>query len=175
MPRKQIYLTGFMGTGKSTILNYIHKKCGFVKIEMDEQIVREQGMSILDIFEKKGEEYFRNLETNLVKRISRMDEIVVSCGGGTVMRQCNVEEMKKEGTIILLTATPLTVYERVKNSHNRPLLEQNMTPEYIGKLMEARRPKYEAAADLIVQTDGRTAEEISGEIIDRLNLGKCMK
>ena len=133
MPRKQIYLTGFMGTGKSTILNYIHKKCGFVKIEMDEQIVREQGMSISDIFEKKGEDYFRNLETNLVKRISRMDEIVVSCGGGTVMRQCNVEEMKKEGTIILLTATPLTVYERVKNSHNRPLLEQNMNPEYIGK------------------------------------------
>lgn len=175
MPRKQIYLTGFMGTGKSTILNYIHKKCGFEKIEMDEQIVREQGMSISDIFEKKGEEYFRNLETNLVKRISGMDEIVVSCGGGTVMRQCNVEEMKKEGTIILLTATPLTVYERVKNSHNRPLLEQNMNPEYIGKLMEARRQKYEAAADLIVHTDGRSAEEISGEIMDRLNLGRCMK
>ena len=121
MPKKQIYLTGFMGTGKSMILNCLHEVCGFDKIEMDEQIVQEQGMSIPEIFEKKGEEYFRNLETELVKKISAMDNIVVSCGGGTVMRQCNVDEMKKNGTIVLLTAEPETVYERVKGSHNRPL------------------------------------------------------
>ena len=106
MPKKQIYLTGFMGTGKSMILNCLHEVCGFDKIEMDEQIVQEQGMSIPEIFEKKGEEYFRNLETELVKKISAMDNIVVSCGGGTVMRQCNVDEMKKNGTIVLLTAEP---------------------------------------------------------------------
>ena len=175
MPKKQIYLTGFMGTGKSTVLNCLHEICGLQTIEMDEQIVQEEGMSIPQIFQEKGEEYFRNAETALVKRISTMDNVVVSCGGGTVMRQCNVEVMKKEGTIVLLTATPQTVYERVKGCHNRPLLEKNMNPEYIGKLMEARRQKYEAAADLIVHTDGRSAEEISGEIIDRLNLGRCMK
>lgn len=82
MPKKQIYLTGFMGTGKSMILNCLHEVCGFDKIEMDEQIVQEQGMSIPEIFEKKGEEYFRNLETELVKKISAMDNIVVSCGRG---------------------------------------------------------------------------------------------
>ena len=153
MPKKQIYLTGFMGTGKSMILNCLHEVCGFDKIEMDEQIVQEQGMSIPEIFEKKGEEYFRNLETELVKKISAMDNIVVSCGGGTVMRQCNVDEMKKNGTIVLLTAEPETVYERVKGSHNRPLLEKNMNPEYIKELMEARRPKYEAAADFVIKTD----------------------
>ena len=135
MPKKQIYLTGFMGTGKSMILNCLHEVCGFDKIEMDEQIVQEQGMSIPEIFEKKGEEYFRNLETELVKKISAMDNIVVSCGGGTVMRQCNVDEMKKNGTIVLLTAEPETVYERVKGSHNRPLLEKNMNPEYIKELL----------------------------------------
>ena len=151
MPKKQIYLTGFMGTGKSMILNCLHEVCGFDKIEMDEQIVQEQGMSIPEIFEKKGEEYFRNLETELVKKISAMDNIVVSCGGGTVMRQCNVDEMKKNGTIVLLTAEPETVYERVKGSHNRPLLEKNMNPEYIKELMEARRPKYEAAADFVIK------------------------
>ena len=149
MPKKQIYLTGFMGTGKSMILNCLHEVCGFDKIEMDEQIVQEQGMSIPEIFEKKGEEYFRNLETELVKKISAMDNIVVSCGGGTVMRQCNVDEMKKNGTIVLLTAEPETVYERVKGSHNRPLLEKNMNPEYIKELMKARCPKYEAAADFV--------------------------
>ena len=78
MPKRQIYLTGFMGTGKSTILNCLHQLCGLRKIEMDEQIVQEQGMSIPDIFAQKGEETFRNLETELVKRISHMDNIVVS-------------------------------------------------------------------------------------------------
>ena len=116
MPKKQIYLTGFMGTGKSMILNCLHEVCGFDKIEMDEQIVQEQGMSIPEIFEKKGEEYFRNLETELVKKISAMDNIVVSCGGGTVMRQCNVDEMKKNGTIVLLTAEP----ETVRKSERQP-------------------------------------------------------
>ena len=111
---------------------------------------------------------FRNLETELVKKISAMDNIVVSCGGGTVMRQCNVDEMKKNGTIVLLTAEPETVYERVKGSHNRPLLEKNMNPEYIKELMEARRPKYEAAADFVIKTDNRTAEEICLEINKRL-------
>ena len=149
MPKKQIYLTGFMGTGKSMILNCLHEVCGFDKIEMDEQIVQEQGMSIPEIFEKKGEEYFRNLETELVKKISAMDNIVVSCGGGTVMRQCNVDEMKKNGTIVLLTAEPETVYERVKGSHNRPLLEKNMNPEYIKELMEARRPSMKLLQTLL--------------------------
>ena len=170
MPKKQIYLTGFMGTGKSMILNCLHEVCGFDKIEMDEQIVQEQGMSIPEIFEKKGEEYFRNLETELVKKISAMDNIVVSCGGGTVMRQCNVDEMKKNGTIVLLTAEPETVYERVKGSHNRPLLEKNMNPEYIKELMAARRPKYEAAADFVIKTDNRAAEEICLEINKRLKI-----
>ena len=150
MPKKQIYLTGFMGTGKSMILNCLHEVCGFDKIEMDEQIVQEQGMSIPEIFEKKGEEYFRNLETELVKKISAMDNIVVSCGGGTVMRQCNIDEMKKNGTIVLL--------------------EKNMNPEYIKELMEARRPKYEAAADFVIKTDNRTAEEICLEINKRLKI-----
>ena len=168
--KQHIYLIGFMGTGKSTILNCLHEICGFEKIEMDEQIVREQGMSISDIFAQNGEEYFRNLETELVKRISSMDMVVVSCGGGTVMRQCNVDEMKKNGTIVLLTAEPETIYQRVKNSHNRPLLEKNMNPEYIAELMEARRPKYEAAADVVVKTDNRTAREICLEIKEHLKI-----
>ena len=170
MPKRQIYLTGFMGTGKSTILNCMHRMCGLKKIEMDEQIVMEQGMSISEIFEQKGEEHFRSLETELVKRISDMDNIVVSCGGGTVMRQCNVDEMKRNGTIVLLTATAQTVYERVKDNHKRPLLENNMNLQYIEELMEARRPRYEAAADIIVKTDGRTAKEICKEIKERLKL-----
>ena len=168
MPKKQIYLTGFMGTGKSTILNSLHEKCGFQKVELDEQIAAEEGMSIPHIFQEKGESYFRSLETELVKRISRMDRVVVSCGGGTVMRQCNVDIMKESGIIVLLTATPQTVYNRVKGSHNRPLLEQNMNPEYIASLMEERRSRYESAADITVKTDDRSSQEICAEIMEKI-------
>lgn len=168
MKNTQIYLTGFMGTGKSTISRYLHEVYGLEQIEMDEQIVKEEGMPISHIFRIKGEEYFRSLETALVRRISGMENVVVSCGGGTVMRQCNVDEMKKNGKIVLLTASPRTVYERVRGSHNRPLLEGNMNEDYIRSLMEARRPKYEAAADISVRTDGRSARAICREIMEKL-------
>lgn len=95
--------------------------------------------------------------------------MVVSCGGGTAMRECNVLEMKKNGKIVLLLASPETIYERVKNFHNRPLLEGNMNVDYISGLMEVRRPKYEAAADISVMTDGRSATEICREIVGKLS------
>lgn len=167
MKNRQIYLTGFMGTGKSTVSQCLHEIYGLEQIEMDGEIVREEGMSIPDIFREKGEEYFRELETALLERLSDRENVVVSCGGGTVMRQCNVDLMRKQGRIVLLTAMPETVYGRVKNFHDRPLLEGNMNVEYIRELMEARRPKYEAAADIRVKTDGRTAQEICREIMER--------
>ena len=165
MPKKQIYLTGFMGTGKSTILNCLHEICGLEKIEMDEQIVREEGMSIPDIFAEKGEEYFRNLETDLVKRISAIENVVVSCGGGSVLRDENAALMKENGCIVFLRATPETIYERVKDSTNRPILNGNMNVEYIRELMEKRRPRYEAVADICVDTDGKDVDAISEEIL----------
>ena len=168
MKNTQIYLTGFMGTGKSTISRCLHEVYGLEQIEMDEQIVKEEGMPISEIFRVNGEEYFRGLETALVRRLSGMENVVVSCGGGTVMRQCNVDEMKKNGRIVLLTASPSTIYERVRYTHNRPLLEGNMNEDYIRSLMEARRPKYEAAADITVKTDGRSAEDICREIMEKL-------
>lgn len=88
------------------------------------------------------------------------------------MRERNVKEMKKNGRVVLLTAKPETILERVKDDHNRPLLEGKKNVEYIAELMEKRREKYQAAADLIVETDGRTAEEICGEIIRKLQGNK---
>lgn len=167
MKNRQIYLTGFMGTGKSTVSHCLHEAYGLEQIEMDEEIVREEGMSIPDIFREKGEAYFRELETAFLGRLSGRANIVISCGGGTVMRQCNVNLMKKHGRIVLLTAAPETVYERVRDCHDRPLLEGNMNVEYIRELMEARRPKYEAAADFSVRTDGRSADAICREIMEK--------
>ena len=94
--------------------------------------------------------------------------VVISCGGGTPMRECNVVEMKKNGRVVLLTAKPETILDRVKDSHDRPLIENNKTVPFIAELMEKRREKYEAAADIVIETDGKDELQICEELIHRL-------
>ena len=165
-----IVLIGFMGAGKSTISDYLSTMFDMKLVEMDQEIVNGEQMEIAEIFKEKGEPYFRSLETELIRSFSDRDPAVISCGGGAVLKEENVRLMKKCGKIVLLTATPETIYGRVKDSTERPVLNGNMNLSYIEDLMEKRRPKYEAAADITVATDGKTAEEICEEI-----LGKCGK
>ena len=160
-----IFLIGFMGVGKSTIAKILAKELKAELVEMDETIETEAGMSINEIFEKFGEIHFRDLETALVERIANKGGAVVSCGGGAVLRPENVEMMKRSGKIIFLSATPETIYERVKHSTNRPLLNGNMNIEYIGELMERRRETYENAADVVISTDGKWKTQIVEEIL----------
>ena len=162
-----IILIGFMGAGKSSVSAYLNRVLGLEVVEMDQEIVEREGMSIADIFAKKGEEYFRNLETNLLIEMQTKNNVVVSCGGGAAMRERNVVEMKKNGKVVLLTATPETIYERVKDSTERPLLNGNMNVEYIAGLMEKRRDKYGAAADIVIYTDGKNVKEICEELLQK--------
>ncbi len=162
---KNIYLIGFMGAGKSTIAQELAKKTGAKRIEMDQLIEEQQGMAITEIFEKYGEEHFRDLETELLKSFLHEENLVVSCGGGSVLRDENTALMKENGRIIWLTASPETIFERVKDSQNRPILNGNMNVEFIRGLMEKRRERYETVADVLVATDGKSKEDICGEIL----------
>ena len=94
--------------------------------------------------------------------------VVISCGGGTPMRECNVVEMKKNGRVVLLTAKPETILNRVKDNHDRPLLEGNKNVDFIAELMEKRREKYEAASDIVIETDGKDKLEICEELVHSL-------
>ena len=98
--RQNIFLIGFMGAGKSTVARMLRERFDMDLIEMDEQIERQEGMCISDIFAVHGEEYFRQLETGLLESLSQKENTVVSCGGGVAMRECNVEAMRKSGTIV---------------------------------------------------------------------------
>lgn len=160
-----IVLIGFMGTGKSTISDYLRTAFAMEVVEMDQIISERQGMSISDIFETYGEEYFRDLETNLLIEMQSRTNVVISCGGGVPMRERNVTEMKKNGKVVLLTAKPETILERVRDNHDRPLLEGNKNVDFIEGLMEKRRQKYEAAADIIIETDGKNELQICEELI----------
>ena len=143
-----IFLIGFMGAGKSTIARTLQRELGFPLVEMDERIVQEQGMSINDIFAQYGEAHFREIESQLVVDLGKQEPSIVSCGGGVVVRPENTQNMKKSGRIVLL------------NGH--------MNVEYIAELMEKRRALYEEAADITIQTDGKTREQICEEIIGKL-------
>ena len=184
--------TGTRGTGKTTCAKIFAKavncldtsspdpcgECEICKgidsgavmdiIEMDQIIAERAGMSISDIFETYGEQYFRDCETNLLIEMQSRTNVVISCGGGTPMRECNVVEMKKNGRVVLLTAKPETILDRVKDSHDRPLIENNKTVPFIADLMSKRREKYEAAADIIIETDGKSELEICEELIHSL-------
>lgn len=163
-----IVLIGFMGAGKTTISEYLSTLFDMQVVEMDQMIAEREGMSIPDIFEVYGEEYFRNRETELLVEMQNHKNVVLSCGGGTPLRECNVTEMKKNGRVVLLTADPQTILDRVKDSHDRPLIENNKTVEFIADLMEKRREKYEAAADVIIHTDQKTELEICEELVKAL-------
>ena len=146
-----------------TISEFLKNSFAMEVIEMDQIIAEREGMTISDIFEVYGEQYFRNLETNLLIEMQSKTNVVISCGGGTPMRECNVVEMKKNGRVVLLTAKPETILNRVKDSHDRPLIENNKTVSFIAELMEKRREKYEAAADIIIETDGKDKSQICEE------------
>ena len=165
-----IVLIGFMGAGKSTISEFLKTVFAMEVIEMDQIIAERQGMSISDIFETYGEEYFRDLETNLLIEMQSKKNMVISCGGGVPMRERNVVEMKKNGRVVLLTAKPETILNRVKDNHDRPLLEGNKTVPFIADLMEKRREKYQAAADIVIETDDKSELEICEELVKKLRV-----
>ena len=163
-----IVLIGFMGAGKSTIDGMMHEAFSMEVIEMDQVIEDQQGMSIPEIFEKYGEEYFRDLETNLLIDMQARQNVIISCGGGVALRERNVKEMKRNGKVVFLTASPETILERVRDDDDRPLLNGHKNVEYISRMMETRRPKYEAAADFIISTDGKSSYDICREIVSEL-------
>ena len=164
-----IVLIGFMGAGKTTVSDYLSTMFDMDIIEMDQEITDREEMSIPDIFATYGEEYFRDLETSLLVELQDRKNVIISCGGGTALRENIVAEMKKNGRVVLLTASPETIYERVKDSDDRPVLKGRKNVDGIAELMEQRREKYEAAADIVVQTDHKTVLQVCEELVRRLS------
>lgn len=166
---KNIMLIGFMGAGKTTVSRELSRMTGKEELDMDAYIVEKEGMSIADMFEKYGEEYFRKKETESLIEIMEKKGLIVSCGGGVVVKDENVEHMKKDGVIVLLTATPETTLSRVKDSTDRPILNGNMNIEFITNLMNKRKDRYLSVADVIVVTDNKMVSEICKEIMDKIS------
>ncbi|WP_455538174.1 type I 3-dehydroquinate dehydratase [Terrisporobacter sp.] len=163
-----IILIGFMGTGKSSVSSKLSQVLDIKKIDTDELIESQENMTIEKIFLNYGEDYFRKCETKALIELSNEKNMIISCGGGIILKEENIKIMKNQGKIVLLTATPEVIYDRVKNSNTRPILNKNMSIEYISNLIEDRKDKYLKAADIIIDTDNKNLEEICEEIINNI-------
>ena len=161
--KKNIVLTGFMGTGKTAVGRELAKMLGMKLIELDEEIEKAERMDIKDIFSSYGEGYFRDRETEMVKRFSVEEGVVISTGGGVVLREENMTTLRENGIIVCLWAEPETILSRTVGSDERPLLNVENPDEKIRELLNYRRPFYEKA-DIMIITDNKTPFEIAQEI-----------
>ena len=161
---ENIYLIGFMGTGKSTVGKLIAQRLGMDYMDTDSMVEAKAGMTVSQIFEDFDEEAFRKLETEILKEVTERKNLIVSTGGGIVVTKGNMELMKKKGKLVTLMASPELIYERIKDDRGRPLLEVDSPLDEIKRLIYERAPFY-INADFIVETSELTAEEAAEEII----------
>ncbi|MBE9591894.1 MAG: shikimate kinase, partial [Proteobacteria bacterium] len=141
--RKNIVITGFMGTGKSVVAKELARKLKMEFIDTDRIIEERQGTSIADIFTRYGEKYFRAQENKLVKELSQKENIVIATGGGTLLSSDNARILSQRGQIICLYADSQTVYNRVVRKNNRPLLKGINILNEINRLLEERKKIYD--------------------------------
>lgn len=159
-----IVLSGMPGSGKTTVAAVLAEKYGGAVWDTDSVIVREHG-AISDIFAKHGEEYFRNLETAAVEKVCAENGAVIATGGGCLLREENVRLLKSSGKIVYLRTQFETLLDRLNGDTSRPLLQGDARSK-LAALYNARTPIYERAADITVDTDGLTPEEIAEKIYE---------
>lgn len=166
---KNIVLIGMRGSGKTTVAKILSQKLNRDYLELDEMMVEKMGMSVSEIVEKYGWDYFRDKESEIASDVSLYHDKIISTGGGIVTRSKNVENLKKNGVLILLNASAETLLSRIGNDSNRPFLTNKKTRrEEIEELLKQRKSLYEQAADEIINTDNMNAELVADEILLKL-------
>ena len=148
-----MYLIGMMGSGKTTSGKALAKLLGLSFVDLDEQIVEYAGHSINDIFKSEGEPYFRNIESELLFRVSAKPDQVVATGGGIVINPSNTARMRSAGLVIYLKTSLDVLWERVKGKKDRPLLSNPNPRKALESLYGERTPLYEENSDRVFATD----------------------
>ena len=159
---KNIILIGMMGSGKTSVGTLLAKRVNFKFVDTDHIIEETQGLSISKIFEVDGEAKFRKLEENVIERISHLNHMVVSTGGGIILNPLNTMKLKEMGDVIYLRGTVETLLNHLAgDSDHRPLLKDN----HLETILKVRASLYEYAASRIIDIDHKTLEEIGDEIL----------
>lgn len=162
---KNLFLTGFMGSGKSTVGRLLSEKSGLPLLDMDRMLEQASGLSVVEIFGQFGEAYFRKMEAELLEQLCHQSGHIISTGGGVVLKPENVMWMQKGGTVVFLDVPVDTIRTRLKNDKTRPLLSDDKYAQ-LDNLWAQRRPLYLEAAQLTVcgEDSGRLADQIIKEL-----------
>ena len=163
-----IAVYGFMGVGKTTIGVLLAERLGYSFLDMDAEIERREGTKISTIFNEKGEPYFRKLESDLVQSLTKTDEQVIACGGGTVANRDNAEALKSVARMVYLTASITEIINRTKDDSNRPLLDVDDPRNTALLLFEKRKPIYERYAEVTIDTTGLAPKVVVDKILEEL-------
>jgi len=163
--KNTLFLIGYRGTGKTCVGKAVAKKMKRVFVDADELLVARVGKNIPEIFAQEGENKFREYETDTLKEICKMKNVVVGCGGGVITREENIELMKKKGTICLLKSLPEKIYERIYADKNRPALTDKDLYEEIVQMLEKRKEMYETAKDFEIDST-KSIDECADNIIE---------
>ena len=163
-----VALLGFMGVGKTTVGRLLATRLEYTFVDSDTEAEKEAGMRIGKVFASLGEPAFRALERGVVQRLSAEDEQVIALGGGAVLDPLNIERLRRSSMMVLLTASPEEISLRTRLDTTRPLLEGEDRLDRIRRLLDERRERYLAVADMVLDTNGvspiRVAEAIKGRL-----------
>jgi len=166
---KNIVLIGFMGSGKSTVGKLLADKLNFQLVDTDELIEKKTGKQIKKIFEDEGEEAFRLLESEVVSEVADAENQVIACGGGVILNPKNVQALKKNGLLVYLKAFASILFERSRETNDRPLLNVINPKEKVHELLKARESLYEKIADIVIDTSSINVNEVVEKIREKLN------
>jgi len=164
---KNIVLIGFMGTGKTSVGRILAQRLGWSFLDLDTEVERAVRMPISKYFDRYGETAFRDREQEAVERVSAQPQCVVATGGGVVLRQENIDRLKKTGILVCLSASEQEIVARTAGDSLRPLLNRPDRLQAIRDLLTARMPRYRQS-DVWVETDGKSAAETAALILQRL-------
>jgi shikimate kinase len=168
--RRNIYLVGPMGSGKTAVGRRLATLLGKQFMDSDAEIEKRTGVDIRYIFEKEGEARFRAREREVIAHLTALEDVIVATGGGAVLDPANRERLAGTGTVVYLETDVDALVQRTRMSKNRPLLMNDDPRAVLERLLEVRRPLYEEVADLKVATTGRTVRAVAAQIRDELTV-----
>ena len=160
-----LILIGYRGTGKSAVGKILAERLQMPLVNLDDRIIAKAGMRIPEIVEKFGWDRFRDLESQVVVAVAKEDNHVLDCGGGVILREKNTALLKQAGPVFWLTASIPAIVSRIQTDTERPSLTGKSFTEEVADVLREREPKYRAAADHRVDTEGKSVEQVAEEII----------
>ena len=165
---KSIVLIGMMGAGKSSVGRALERRTGLARLDTDDAVAAQFGMSIAEIFETQGEEKFRDAETETLRNLSPRQAMIIVTGGGIVIRAENVDLLKRLGAVVWLNGNEATLFERASRRNTRPLLQNENPRAVYSELFRNRAPFYKTVADFEIDTSNLDHDQVAEAILSRV-------